>query len=562
MDTRKLSIDNYKNILPGNLVKKSERCIARECDEIEKYKYQAYVDENDVSFDVTILLNDKKELLHHDCDCGSKVAFCQHKIALFLYIAKKGTKKLAGNSKKSDKLDILVNEVDIGDLRKWIKELLIKNKDMELAFVHHFSNQTIKHTPQDVKKLTLDAVKAVIKNKRKIEAGEVRKIIDLWTEIHLPIVEKYYSNLTDLKSFQNFNALVESYEEIQRKVSSSSNKMIKYLESLFAKVLTALNELQHEDDWNLALGYFADLIDGESYDLRIHYLSFLEKAIGCDGTLKGKALIDKLVKRYIKCDPTKFYNGKIYTETLFNIVVNNDLFAAYHKVFKPITFNNDYNELLIDNLINSGHLQVAEKYCREQIKNNSREEYNLLYLQFMKKIALLEKDENKLAEVLKYLFPNTFDFDDYLFIYSRIENEDEKKKWRSKVLSRARQMANYNTAAMRFSFKLMELDNKYGKMIDYINSYTPYNIILEYAERMILADKKEFLKTIFNKTDHTYYMDENEEVTETISKLLGLLKKYYTESEIKKSIDNASKSSWSYRTNMLITFMAGTRIQK
>lgn len=123
MDARKLSIDNYKNILPGNLVKKSEQCIARECDEIEKYKYQAYADENDVSFDVTILLNDKKELLHHDCNCGSKVAFCQHRIALFLYIAKKGTKKSAGNSKKSDTLDILVNEVDIGDLQKWIKEL-------------------------------------------------------------------------------------------------------------------------------------------------------------------------------------------------------------------------------------------------------------------------------------------------------------------------------------------------------------------------------------------------------------------------------------------------------
>lgn len=106
-------------------------------------------------------------------------------------------------------------------------------------------------------------------------------------------------------------------------------------------------------------------------------------------------------------------------------------------------------------------------------------------------------------------------------------------------------MANYNTAAMRFSFKRMELDNKYGEMIDYINAYTPYNIILEYAERMILADKNEFLKTIFNKTDHTCYIDEDGEVTETISKLLGLLKKYYTESEIKKGIDNTSKFSWS-----------------
>ncbi|WP_440134720.1 hypothetical protein [Chitinophaga sancti] len=553
-----LSIDNYKNILSKDLVKRSEKCIVRECDEIEKNKYQAYVDENDVSFDVTISLNDKKEVLHHDCDCDSKAAFCQHKIALFLYTGKKGKKKLPGNPKKSNKLDILVNEADIGELRKWVKEILIKNKDMELAFVHHFSSQQNKYTPQEVKKLTLDAVKAVIKNKRKIEAGEVKKIVDLWTEIHLPIVEKYFSGVTDVESFKNFNAIVESYEEIQRKLSSSSNKMIKYLESLFDKALISLNELQHEDDWKLALGYFADQIDVETFDQRINYLSFLEKAIGYNGTSKGRTLIDKLLKQYTRCDPTKFYHGKIYTETLFKIVLNNDLFDAYYKVFKPITFNNDYNELLIENLINSGHVKLAEKYCWEQIKSNFREEYNLRYLQFLKEIATLENDEHKLAEVLKYLFPNTFDFDDFLFIYSRITNEEEKKKWRSKVLSRARQLASQNLDAMKFSFKLMEFDNKYGKMIDYINEYTPYNIILEYAERIILANKKEFLKTIFNKADLTYDMDE-EEAMEAIPKLPGLLKKYYTESEIEFSINNALKSGWYHRPNMLISFIRNTK---
>lgn len=553
-----LSIKNYKNILPKDLIKRAGKCSVRECDEVEKNQFQAYVDENDASFDVAVLLNDKEELIHHDCDCSSKAAFCQHKIALLLFIGRKEKeKKLPGNPKKSDRLDILINEVDVIALKKWIKELLIKNKDIELAFVHQFSNQQKKYAPQDVKQLTLDAVKAVIKNKRKIEVGEAKKIVDLWTEMHHSFVDQYCSDLTSVEKFQNFNALVEGCEETQLKVSLSSNKLNKYLEGLLSKVIVSLNELQNEDAWNIATGYFADLIEREAFELRTHYLSFLVKALEVHSTKKGNVLIDKLITRYIKCDPTKFYHGKVYTETLFNIVLNTGLFDTYYHVFKPITFNNDYNELLIDELINSGHLQLAEKYCREQIKRNSREEYNILYLQFLKNIYTREKDEQKLSEVLKQLFPDTFDFDDYLFIYARIENEEEKKKWRSKVLARARQLASYNPNAMNFSFKLMELDKKYAKMIDYINEYTPYNIITEYAERMILADRKDFLKTIFHKVDCPDDMDE-EEAIKSVAVLLGLLKKYYAESEIKWGIDNASKSGWSYRQNLLIAFIKNT----
>jgi hypothetical protein len=74
---------------------------------------------------------------------------------------------------------------------------------------------------------------------------------------------------------------------------------------------------------------------------------------------------------------------------------------------------------------------------------------------------------------------------------------------------------------------------------------------------MILADRKEFLKTIFHKVDCPDNMDE-EDAIKSIAVLLGLLKKYYAESEIKWGIDNASKLGWSYRQNLLIAFIKNT----
>jgi len=73
----------------------------------------------------------------------------------------------------------------------------------------------------------------------------------------------------------------------------------------------------------------------------------------------------------------------------------------------------------------------------EQIKSNYRDEYNVPYLKSLKEIYVIEKDDENLAKVLSVLFPYTFEFDDYLFIVNSL-SEEERKKWRTKILSRAR----------------------------------------------------------------------------------------------------------------------------
>lgn len=83
-----LSLKNYTTILPKELLKNAAKNMVRECDEIEKGQFQAYVDEEKTSFDISLTINSKGEITEHDCECNSKTMFCRHKAALLLWIVK------------------------------------------------------------------------------------------------------------------------------------------------------------------------------------------------------------------------------------------------------------------------------------------------------------------------------------------------------------------------------------------------------------------------------------------------------------------------------------------
>jgi hypothetical protein len=398
-------------------------------------------------------------------------------------------------------------------------------------------------------------VKAVVKGRKKAEASEVKKIVELWTDIHDSFVNQYCSCLSDEISFLNFHAIIEAVEETQLKIITSSNRFNKYLENQLSKITDPVHGLRDEEAWHITTGYFLDRIHDGPFRFRLNYLSFLVSLLVNINPERKKLLIDRLLKQYATYDSSTLHNGEIYTETMFHMVMDIDAFDRYYNIFKPIRFNNEYNFELISELIESGHLRLAEKYCQEQIKGNFREEFNLPYLQLLREIYVSEKDESKLSEVLKELFPQTYDFEDYLFIIARIEDEEERKKWRSKILARARQ-ASHHSAAMDFSFKLMDYEKKYKKMIEYINEYTSYNLIARYAEKMILTDKNGFLKGMLHKYDNLYQM-EDENIVSDLTLIVDILYKYCTKSEIQLAINHAGRVGWSFKPNMLIAHIKG-----
>ncbi len=197
----------------------------------------------------------------------------------------------------------------------------------------------------------------------------------------------------------------------------------------------------------------------------------------------------------------------------------------------------------------------------EQIKSNYRDEYNVPYLKSLKEIYVIEKDDENLAKVLSVLFPYTFEFDDYLFIINTL-SEEERKKWRTKILARARNASgNSNSQAIEFCFKLMNYEKGYTKMIGYIDAHTPFALILQYFEPMALAEKDKLLEAIVRKSDDYVYTNA-QNASACFPELFTIAVKHYSAGYLKSVISNAEKNSRYYSPNRFLVYMKGRLNQR
>ncbi len=547
-----LNLKNYTTTLTKELLKLAGKNIIRECDEVEKGYYVAYVDEGAESFDVSITLLKSGEIKDSLCDCTNNQHFCRHKAALLMYIAgEKKVKKTVTAKAKVSKSEPLLDDAALHELKDWIRNVLQKNADLELAFIHHFTAKHRQFTPEEIVTTTKDAVKAIVKNKKNLDPTLLKKIIDLWTELHAPIVAQYQADAINESQFRNFHTLLDCCLMIDKSLITNSRKINGYVDALLKKCVETVSDIYDEAGWTTATRYFIDQIH-DSEKIRLHYLQHLQNIISVSTETRRNLLIDLIIIQYSKTRNDRVDYTSAYTKLAFDIAVQYGLFKKYYAVFKPIEWSNSYNEKLIESLIEIKQYKLAENYCLKQIAGNYKEEYNIPYLIFLKGIFTISKNENGLADVLKQLFPYTFNFDDYLYIFTHMEDEEEKKKWRTKILSRARSSSrNYSTAATVFCFRLADHEKKYTKMIEYIDGYTRYHLILIYFEPMARTDKTLLLKTLLNKTDEYGWgisTAEREKDKEIFPELYQKMLEHYTIDYLKAAIKHV-QNTYSYRNS-------------
>lgn len=555
----KLTLKNYTKELAKEVLSAAEKNKVRECDETEKGVFVAYVDEGSESFDVSITLLPNGELAKSSCDCRNSAAFCRHKAALFVHVAKgKKIEERLKISKKGSKAKTLLEQTEFSALKEWVKNLIQKNKDIELSFVNSFSVKKQYYAPDEVIKLINNALKAAGCSKKKADSLQVKKLVELWGEVLQPIVQYYQSNITDEKAFQSFHSLVEQCLYLHSTISSGSIRIYRYVEDLLKQSELALNDVQHEDNWLLAANHFVQHIPAPSGGIRIHYVMHLKNIISTASDVKRKKLISRLTKQFKMLSSEDRLNWAMYAKIIFGIVKSYGLLPENYKIFKPLIFENEFNEELIGFLIENNHLDLARQYCQAQIAANYQEQYNIPYLKFLKNIYTIENDEVNLAYTLKELFPWTFDFDAYLFIINRMEPE-EKKKWRTKVLSRARNaIQRYHYDALAFCFELMDHEKNYRKMTEYIDSYTPYAVILKYFEPMAATEKPRLLEAITRKSDSSWhlYTDKVGDDDSCFPALFDLTEKYYSADYLRMLIKQLEKGKIHYyRPNRFIKYI-------
>lgn len=559
MSTMDLTLKNFQTVLSKELLKQAEKARVRECDETEKGHYIAYVDEGPESYDVSLVLSPKKEVTEHRCECKNNNTFCRHKAALLLYIAGgQKAKAVVKTKKKESKVETLLEEADPSDLKEWVKEVLQKNKDIALSFVHYFSARQQQYTPEDIVKITNDAIKAVVGNKKNVDPTQLKRLTDLWNDVHAPVVRNYHSNAADEHAFLCFHALLESCRLYQTRINTNSNRITKYVEGVLQQSAESIHQIVNEEAWNKAVNYFMRQVPEGGYRIRLHYLLHLKNVISISTEERKQRLIASLTKQYNENYSDSIYEAYDYTRIIFGIVEENGLMSKYYWLFRPIRFDNEFNLQLIRMLIRNNEMALAEIYCYEQIEGNYREEYNIPYLFLLREIYKQQNDEEKLSGVLTSLFPYSYDFDDYLFITDRLP-EEERKKWRTNILSRARNASNnHSQAATKFVFQLLDYEKQYLKMIDAINSYTPYQFLIQYFEPMVLTNKNRLLKALMDKHDHygfgLYYEDAQKDAA-CFPGLFEAMLKHYGEDVLMMAVEQAEKGAMYHRRNPFIKYL-------
>lgn len=547
MEGSKITLTNYSSLFSADLQKKAKATKVRECDEVDKNCFVAYVDDGTETFDVTIKIGKGKVVEKHECDCGGTAPFCKHKLALLQHIdADPKPEKKVRKVAKLSPTALLLESADTEKLKLWVLELIKKNKDIELSFVHHFSEEKKKYTPEEVKEISLQAVKVVIGRRKNIEAGEVKKIVDVWTTIHSPIIDDYLSDVSDKNAFLNFDAIIYIVFTQQFFYAVSSNKFMKYIESLLLKIIEPINKVVYEPSWELAVGHFNKKIFSGDREIKKLYLTFLTSLLTISSDERKNKLSFAMLEQFKIYVSGEKYQLVEYNLTMLSIAESNDLFIKYHTCFKPIHYQNEYNVKLINIFIEYGYYELAEKFCKQQINNNSYTKYDFSYFILLKKIYTSTMDDKKLAYVYSVMFNQTYDFNEYNFILEHIEGDENRNKWIKSVRQNALMDAKaYNKKAMNFYFELLNSEKNFKKMLDTLTSFRTYELILKFFEPMYQANKKSFLEAIIMK-NYSYsfsggkYRGEKEE---TLEELLQKVIKFYSLEYITTLFEYSIKTS-------------------
>jgi hypothetical protein len=191
-----------------------------------------------------------------------------------------------------------------------------------------------------------------------------------------------------------------------------------------------------------------------------------------------------------------------FTTYTFLIISENNKFEKYFHLFKPLNWSNDYNLKLINGLIQINQLELAEKYCFQQINSNYKIEYSVPYYKILNSIFILKNEVDKRIGVLKELLLFTFQYDEFVLVLSKIKDEQELKKWRIKMITNAKHaLRDYNKDAVDFLFKLYHNESKHKKIIELISEHTPLELVLEYIETLLHVDELETLYALLKRSN-------------------------------------------------------------
>jgi hypothetical protein len=536
MDTLHFTLKDIATIFPAQAQRKAEKFLLREVEETTKGHWVAFADDGPESYDVQVNI-EKGAITHHSCDCGKldKHGFCVHQLAMMMHL-KTGRnipeKRVTQRRVKADPITVMLNQLEPEELKNWLGEVLRHQKDLSIAFTNRFGAKPVDYTDEEIQLITDKAVKSIVKNKRRIDQSELKKIVLLLKEVHQPVMAYYLRNITDSTKVSLLAKLLHSIENWHYAFKIKSTKIPAYKTELLAQTIQPLYDIENVKVWQKVIAAYFEEAFKEANPLAADWQMLLMEITKLD-TRKERVdfMLSSFKQIYLSNRNTLIVTPAL-TKNIWDIFNTSNRLHDCLNWIAPIYHDNPFNLALIDALMENGIQDIAEQHCINIIRQNYYEEYNKPYQERLMFLYRNNPEKRKaLHQLLLQLLPVTGSFDDYLLLLREYfaNKPEELQLFKIKMLSRLAVMMREDISRAKFLFAIYNHDHKPERMLDKLPESCTIEVAILYFEKLFGHSKQKFLELLASYASFYNFLDYNEQFYPALA---ALVKQHYTKEEI------------------------------
>lgn len=418
----RFTLDNFKRFVSPRILQRGMEYFVndavREVQQIEPGQYEAEVDGTEV-YVVNIALNGPV-MVEIDCSCPYNAGpMCKHIVAVALCLKEIRDEDAdwgenSNNLKKyeptvAEQVDALLNAVEDAELREYVKQLALKDRDfrsgLTLAFAHLLEGES--------RELYAGQVKAIL-NKAKGKDGfigwrSMRNVYDEVSRILDDAMQRVQQREYQV-AIQICCAVMEEMVEAMQFADDSSGDMGACIEDAVDILSGLAKEGLPRADRSILLRYCIDAFKSGVYKGWDWHLGVMEIAVDL---VESEGEVQEVLELLKSFRTDKYERSQAQMLILRVLEKGGDQAQAVKFMSKNIA-NPDVRKLTIDRAIEANDLDMAERLARDGIKHDATDSPGYLdyWYERLLKIAMHRKDNAGIIEVARYLYLHAYDNSD------------------------------------------------------------------------------------------------------------------------------------------------------
>jgi hypothetical protein len=214
---------------------------------------------------------------------------------------------------------------------------------------------------------------------------------------------------------------------------------------------------------------------------------------------------------------------------LIKICQELNVFEKHYSLFKPIKYQNEYNEMLFATLISIKKYEIVEIYAKAQISTNSDKKYNSGYYTILKNLYKLQQKDDAFMNIALDSLLIDYDFETYLFVKNK--RPQEFAKFKKDIYKNNYHVFNYSNANSELLYmKIFNEEKDFQAILKYMPDVRNLSTFNELFDELVKVNKT-FFFYIVCRLDYIYSNKSAD-----INKSIALINEFYTKEEVAHAI--------------------------